>query len=292
MTARATFLKLTGVATLAINLSLAQPPKTAPAAPPAPVSAPLDQPDAQRTRDQLRNLLDHYPPALRTVLATDPSLLLNQSYLAPYPALASFLTAHPEVAHSPSFYIGSYDRPFQPNTNSTPAERTWDRMLEGLGVFIGFGMAIGVLIWLIRTVIDYRRWNRLTKIQTDVHTKLLDRFTANDELLSYMQSPAGAKFLESAPITLDSGPRAMAAPLGRIMWSAQTGLVLIAGGLGLAAIAAQAADEVSQQFRGLGILAICIGLGFVASAIISYMISRRLGLIEPPPRAHAVESKG
>jgi hypothetical protein len=47
----------------------------------------------------------------------------------------------------------------------------------------------------------------LSKVQTEVHTKIVDRFTANDDLLAYIQSPAGSKFLESSPIHLDAGPR-------------------------------------------------------------------------------------
>ena len=99
----------------------------------------------------------------------------------------------------------------------------------------GFGMAIGVLVWLIRTIIDYRRWNRLSKVQTDVHTKLLDRFTANNDLLAYIQSPAGSKFLESSPIKLDawSAERGCAARWADSLVGAR-GLVLVAGGIGLA----------------------------------------------------------
>ncbi len=62
-----------------------------------------------------------------------------------------------------------------------------------------------MLTWLIRTFIDYRRWLRLTRIQTDAHTKLLDRLTSNEDLMAYIQSPSGRRFLESAPIALDGG---------------------------------------------------------------------------------------
>ena len=51
-------------------------------------------------------------------------------------------------------------------------------------------IASGV-IWLIKTLIEHRRWSRLSKIQTDVHNKLLDRFSANEDLLAYIQTPAG-----------------------------------------------------------------------------------------------------
>jgi hypothetical protein len=168
----------------------------------------------------------------------------------------------------------------------------WRELLSDLAVFAGFGMAIGVMVWLVRTIVDYRRWSRLARVQTDVHTKLLDRFTSNNDLLTYIQSPAGSKFLESSPIKLDAGPRSVGAPLGRILWSVQGGLVLVAGGIGLQVVSGRVADDASQPIHALGVLGIALGLGFVISAIISFMISQRLGLIEPPSPGPRVEQPG
>ena len=224
--------------------------------------------------------MDRYPPALKSVLELDPGLLTNQGYLAPYPALSSFLAAHPEIVRNPSFYIGIYSERRSPGDGDM-----LHVVLDGLSAFLGFGMAIGVVVWLIRTILDYRRWNRLAKVQTDVHTKILDRFTANDDLLAYMQSSAGSKFLESSPITLDPGQRSVAAPLGRILWSVQAGLVLAAAGTGLDLVSAQFTPNDSKPLQVLGVLGIALGIGFVISAIISFVISRKLGLIEPAPCA-------
>src|SRR5215831_12084354 len=265
---------------MAPSPSWSQTPKASGAAPQAAAPVLVQQPDAQRTREELSNLLDHYPPALRNVLALDPSLLSDQSYLAPYPGLASFLTAHPEVIRDPSFYLGEGPRPRVPVDPTTQAIDLWGNVLGGIAAFIGVGMAMGLLIWLVRTLVDYRRWSRLSKIQTEVHTKLLDRFTANDDLLAYIQSPAGSKFLESSPITLDAAPRSLGAPLGRILLSVQGGIVLIAAGIGLHIVSTRITDPASQPLHALGVLAIALGLGFVLSAIISFVISYRLGLLE------------
>jgi hypothetical protein len=249
----------------------------------------VQQPDAQRTREELSSLLERYPPTLRAVLRLDPSLLSSQSYLAPYPALASFLNSHPEVAHNPSFYIGEGIAPhFRAQDRTGQILEIWKDVLGGLAVFIGLGMAISLLVWLIRTLVDYRRWSRLAKVQTDVHTKLLDRFTANEDLLAYIQSAPGARFLQSSPIMLDAAPRSVVgAPMARILWSAQGGVVLIAGGIGMMVVSGRVSDVASQPLNALGALGIALGLGFVVSAIISYVISRRLGLIE---RASRTES--
>lgn len=246
----------------------------------------IEQPDAQRTKEELERMFQHYPPTLRNVLALDPTLLSNQAYLAPYPGLVSFLTAHPEIARNPTFYVGEAPRP--PRDAASQALNMWGEVYQYCAIFSGFALAAGVLIWLIRTLVDYRRWNRLARVQAEVHSKLLDRFTANDDLLAYIQSPAGSKFLESSPIKLDAAPRSLGAPLGRILWSLQGGLVLISGGIGLQVVGGRVnGEDAAQPLHALGVLAIALGIGFVVSAIISYVISQRLGLIEaasPAPR--------
>jgi len=236
-------------------------------------------PNAQNVKTELSLILDRCPPTLRGVLALDPSLLSNQSYLAPYPALSAYLNAHPEIAHNPSFYIGSPDN--QRPDHATQVMDMWRDAEDGLAVFTGIGLAISLLVWLIRTLVDYRRWSRLAKVQTDVHTQLRDRFSSNDDLLNYVQSPAGAKFLESAPIMLDAAPRSVGAPLGRILWSIQGGVVLIAGGTGLKLVSGSVSVDAAVPINVLGVVAIALGIGFAISAIISFAIARRMGLIEP-----------
>jgi hypothetical protein len=245
----------------------------------------LEQPDARRTKDELYQLLGRYPPTLQTVLAIDPGLIGNESYLAPYPELAGFLSAHPEISRNPSFFLTAGPGPFtyRVQDHAERALEIWRDVFNGLAVFLGFGMGISLIVWLIRTLVDYRRWNRLTRTQSEFHTKLLDRFTANNDLLAYVQSPAGARFLQSAPITLDAAPRSMGAPFGRILWSLQGGVVLIAAGIGLSIVSGRVGDDASQPLQALGVIGIALGLGFAASAIISFVISRRLGLIETRP---------
>src|SRR5689334_14061922 len=68
-------------------------------APPSPADS-----DSRQTREQLRSILERYPPEVGRVLKLDPTLLRNETWLATYPALASFIGAHPEISHSPAFF--------------------------------------------------------------------------------------------------------------------------------------------------------------------------------------------
>lgn len=256
---------------------------------PAPAQAPVavrtvETPDAERTREELMNLLEKYPPALGRVLKLDPSLLANEGYLTPYPALSAFLGQHPEVQRNPPYFleriqVGSgYLREDQ----TSQTYRMWQNVMDWFGGLTVGAMILATLTWLIRLLVDYRRWYRLSKVQAEAHTKLLDRMTANEELLAYVQSPAGAKFLQSAPITLDPASRTIGAPFGRILWSVQVGLVLAAGGFGLQYVSGRVTTEAAQPIFAMGVLAVALGIGFVLSAVVSYAMSRRLGLIETP----------
>ncbi len=267
------------VATLAgllIGTAAGQAPKATTLGTPA--TANVEQPDAQRMKEGLIQLLERYPPALRASLGLDSSLLSNQAYLAPYPALASYLNAHPEILRNPSFYVGEMSPLRRPESNKI--HDLIENIMAGLGVFSAFCVVIGMVVWSVRTIVDYRRWNRLAKVQTDAHTKLLDRFTANEDLLRYMQTPAGAKFLESSPIRLDAGPRSMGAPLNRILWSVQAGVVLSALGVGFNILSGRTGAEGADVLAAFGVIAISLGVGLMLSALVAYLISRKAGLLD------------
>jgi hypothetical protein len=236
-----------------------------------------DWENAQRTRERLRELLNQYPPSLAQVLRLDPSLVANQTYLAPYPTLAAFLAEHPDVAHNPSFFIG--------DSRSTSVDGTRAQTMRGvsdisvtLSVFLFFVTALGVVTYLARSVMDHRRWLHATRVQTDAHNKLFDRMASNDELLAYIQSPAGQRFLTSAAV-LEPESRAVSAPIGRIFWSMQMGVVLTLAGAGLWVGKANVIEELAEAMQVVGTLAIAVGIGFVVSALLSWALSHRLGLI-------------
>ena len=252
---------------------------------PSPQAVNVTGVSAEETRRDLEELLKQYPPSLPRVLRLDPTLLTSAEYLKPYPALATFLAQRPEVAHNPAYFFGTFDSGYtDPRLRLTAQERAvdmWRNAIEGFMIgLLMLGIA-GAVIWLIKTLIEHRRWSRLSKIQTDVHNKLLDRFTANEDLLAYIQTPAGRRFLESAPIPLDS-PRAIGAPLGRILWSAQAGAVFTVLGIGLYLVSRNSLEEVAAPLGAFGVVIIALGIGFIASAFLAYVLTRRFGLLNDP----------
>jgi hypothetical protein len=243
----------------------------------------VDDQNARQTRERLREIFEQYPPSVAQVLRIDPSLLSRPDYLAPYPMLAAFISQHPEIAHNPVFFLGEM-RFSTPENDKARMMNMMENVLGGIAGLIVFAGVISFLAWLLRSVIDYRYWLRASKIQTDAHTKVFDRLTTNEDVLAYVQSPAGQRFLSSTSLAIDT-PRTVAAPVTRILWSVQAGIVLALAGVGLWFAKNNAIEEIAALLYVVSILAVALGVGFVLSALVSYALSHRLGLLEPPARS-------
>jgi len=267
--------------------AVAQPRVTAtPATPVQPQRldiAPVDERSAQDTRQRLNEILRDYPPSLTQVLRLDPTLLNSADYLAPYPALAAYIGQHPEVARHPTFYLGQPD--FEDNSQEDARSRTireFGDVMRMTVVLCGFIAFFVTVTWLARLIVEHRRWLRATKTQTDTHSKLLERMTSNEDLLAYIQTPAAQHFLQAEPIGLDAAPRSIGAPVSRILWSVQAGVVLGVLGVGLWFIRNRIFEEISGPLLLVSTLAMALGAGFALSAAVAYLLSLRLGLLESP----------
>ena len=269
------------------SAALAQPRVTVtPAAPVQPQRldvAPVDERSAQDTRQRLNEILRDYPPSLTQVLRLDPTLLNSADYLAPYPALAAYIAQHPEVARHAAFYLGQPD--FDDNSQEDARSRTireFGDVMRMTVVLCGFIAFFVTIVWLARLIVEHRRWLRATKTQTDTHSKLLERMTTNEDLLAYIQTPAAQHFLQAEPIPMDAAPRSIGAPVSRILWSVQAGVVLGVLGVGLWFIRNRIFEEISGPLLLVSTLAMALGAGFALSAVVAYVLSLRLGLLESP----------
>ena len=199
----------------------------------------------------IQSILERFPPGLARVLEARPLVARQPELPGVLSVDGRFVGQHPEILRNPAYFLqhvsvsGEYvERTIDP---AQQVVRMWENTIESIFFFAGFMIALTTLAWLLKTAIDYRRWSRLTKIQTEVHTKLLDRFSNNDELITYIQTPSGRRFLDSAPIPLDAGPRSLSAPFGRILWSVQVGLVVGVGGLGMLFVSGRVPLEVHRS---------------------------------------------
>jgi hypothetical protein len=271
----------------------AAPPVARPPAPPVQTDR-----DVASTQDQLIKLL-RQSPTLTTVVARDPSLLANQEYVKKYnPQLAEFLTTHPEVALSPDYYLFNnlkrdgegldvaLQRAAWPEMYHGYHERTgWDELATDIPPTLALGAFLVSAFWIIRMVLENRRWSRIFKLQSDVHGRLIDKFSSNQELAAYMETEAGKRFLEAAPIPMNLGseqrvPNAVA----RVLTPVQVGVVLVLLGIGFLLLR-HAGPELDTPMLVLGTVTLMPGIGFIISAGITWALASRLGLMPARPYA-------
>jgi hypothetical protein len=299
-------------ALLLAALAAAETRPAAPAKPAAPVTAaaPTDK-DLQResdtmaaTQDQLIKLL-RLSPTLTTVVAHDPSLLADQEYVSRNnPQLAQFLSVHPEIVRNPEFYLFTHNdgqggqreqvllRAVWPDLDQQPyhGRPATEEFISDMSGVLAFACFLGALIWLIRQLSENRRWSRIFKLQSEVHGKLIDKFSSSQDLAAYMETEAGRRFLEAAPIPVGfEQEKRVPSALARVLTPLQIGIVLVLLGLGCYLLRA-ASTETNIPMLVLGTLVLMPGLGFIISAGVTWVLAGRLGLMPEKPKA-PVDSK-
>ena len=267
------------------------------AAQPATAAIPSNR-DVATTQSELIRLLK-LSPTLTAVVARDPSLLSNQEYVSrTNPQLADFLANHPEVGRNPDFYLFTHlqregEGPDEALQRVVFADmfRSQDHsgfqaVVNDVIPVLALAVFLVAFYWVMRVVLENRRWSRVFKLQSEVHGKLIDKFGSNQELASYMQTEAGRRFLEAAPIpvTLGSEQRVPNA-VARVLTPIQIGVVLVLLGIGLLFLR-HAAPDMELPMLVLGTVILMPGIGFIISAGITWALAARLGMMphrpEPP----------
>jgi hypothetical protein len=160
-----------------------------------------------------------------------------------------------------------------------PNFSAFDRFMENFLPFLVFLVVTAAFLWILRLILDNRRWNRMVKVQTETHAKLLERFGSSQEMLAYMQSDAGKKFLE-APIFEGQRRQVSALPFGRILWSVQVGIIAAFVGAGFLFLRGRISPDADMGFEVFGTLTLTLGIGFLVSGGASYVLAKYFGLLE------------
>ena len=264
-----------------------------------------DEAQATEIQRQLMQLL-RTSPTLTSVVARDPSLLADQAYVTRNnPELEQFLIQHPDVVRNPEYYLFGHlpgrgprdvalERMIWPEMGSPRPDRHDVGDIVGpIAALLAFACFLIALVWLLRLFVESRRWGRAFKLQSEVHSRLIDKFSSNQELAAYMQTEAGRRFLEAAPIpTGADGGQRMPNAVARVLTPVQVGVVMVLLGIGLLLLR-NAGPETNVPMLVLGTVILMPGIGFILSAGITWVLARRLGLMPHPGRQdEGFESQG
>ena len=128
---------------------------------------------------------------------------------------------------------------------------------------------LGFIVWVLVTGWQRRQHIR---VMTDFNNKLLDRMGSVKDFSDFLQTDGGAKFIDRVTA---GGTRP------EIRWtilrSLQTGLVLLALGVGLIMLAWVLRSDFpygeNHVFSVTGTIALSLGIGFLLSAIAAYRVA-------------------
>ena len=148
-------------------------------------------------------------------------------------------------------------------------------MSEEVIIFPIMFALFGFVIWTIFSTI--RRY-KTTKLQAGLQTKLLEKFGSGQELLAYVQSDAGKRFLQSLTIEQRT-------PYGRILGAAQISVILVILSFALLFLRGRVSGA-EEPLLVFGAITLSLGAGFGLSAAVSYYLSKSFGLLTDSTEHH------
>jgi len=130
--------------------------------------------------------------------------------------------------------------------------------------------------WIVTVVVNSMRQRANTRTRLETYNKLIDKFSSAPELIEFLRSDAGLRFIEEQTIEPSQ-------PLTKIMSSIRLGVSLALVGLGTLFVSntwsGELGNELYTALALAGTIALTAGSGFIIAAAISYKLCKLWGII-------------
>jgi hypothetical protein len=129
-----------------------------------------------------------------------------------------------------------------------------------------------ITAWAFKTALNFLHNQRLVKLHYALQDKLLEKLGSSPEAIEYLHSDAGERMFALAT-------KERTNPYARILTALQAGAVISLLGIGFIFLRGMVPHEGAEAFTVIGVLGLCLGLGFLASSVAAYLFSKQWGLI-------------
>lgn len=130
--------------------------------------------------------------------------------------------------------------------------------------------------WIITSIVTSMKQRANTRTRTDVYNRLIDKFSSTPELIEFLRSDAGLRFIEEQTVEPSQ-------PLMKIMNSIRLGVSLALVGGGMLVVGnlwdRTLGDDLYTVIALGGTVALTAGAGFIVAAAISYKLCKSWGLM-------------
>jgi Flp pilus assembly protein TadB len=143
-------------------------------------------------------------------------------------------------------------------------------MNQNFAVVLVFLAALATAGWVMHVVADANKRQRKMKAQAELHGRLLDKFSSAQEVIAFLETPSGAHFVDSFSSDREE-------PTSGVLRSTHRGIVLVVVAIGCLGLT-RAYGWDNNPLLVVGVILLCLGIGFLISAAVSHRLSRTLDL--------------
>jgi hypothetical protein len=138
-------------------------------------------------------------------------------------------------------------------------------MVLGVGLF-------SLIAWIFFVLVDGKRRRDQLKVTSEFNAKILEKMGSTAEFGAFLETDGGKRFMNSLTI---EGPSAKTRMLG----ATQTGIVCTSIGVAML-ILGGIFDYLRDGLWVMGGIITACGIGFIVSTLVSYRLSKALGLLD------------
>jgi hypothetical protein len=139
---------------------------------------------------------------------------------------------------------------------------------EELSAMIIMPVFFAACIWVVKIWLDWKKH----RLKNDLQNKLVEKIGNIQDLNNFLQTESGDRFLNSLTVAGGSAR-------DKLLSAFSSGIILAVLGVSYFAIALFFETE-ARYINAGGIVILALGIGFLISALVSYRMSKKWGIIE------------
>jgi hypothetical protein len=129
--------------------------------------------------------------------------------------------------------------------------------------------ALATAGWVMNLAAESVKMQKKLKAQTELHGRLLDKFSSAHEVVEFLQTPGGAQLVDSISNNREE-------PASGILRSTHRGIILVIVAVGCLFLNWYYRNSGENPLLVIGVVLLCLGTGFLISAGVSHRLSKAL----------------
>lgn len=141
--------------------------------------------------------------------------------------------------------------------------------MEGMMIMVNTAIVFLFFAWVFKVILEWRK----IKHKNELNKQLLEKFEKMTDLKEFFQTENGVKFFQT--LTVNGGNT-----MDKVINALKSGIIMMFLGGGFWVLSGVFAED-HEAFTALGVIIVALGLGFLVSSVVSFILSKKWGMVEP-----------